>query len=71
MTRECRRHIVRGHSGSVVADADQPTAAVLESDLDERRAGVDGVLHQLLHHRGRTLDNLARGDLIGHGAGKN
>ena len=48
-------------------DLDERLAAVLERDAHVPCAGVERVLHQLLHHRGRSLDDLARGDLIGDG----
>ena len=43
-------------------------AAVLDRDVDRRRAGVERVLDQLLDDRRRTLDDLAGGDLVGDGA---
>ena len=38
--------------------------ATLNLDPQPRGAGIDRVLDQLLHHRGRSLHDLARGDLI-------
>ena len=32
--------------------------------LDFRRPGVNGVLHQFLHHRRGTLDDLPGGNLV-------
>ncbi len=34
------------------------------STLSRRGAGIDRILDQLLHHRGRPLHDLPRGDLI-------
>ena len=45
-------------------------AAFLERHRDALRAGIDGVLHQLLHGAGRPLDHLAGGDLVDQGGGK-
>ena len=42
-------------------------AALLQGDGDAVRAGVDGVLDQLLHRARRTLDHLARGDAVDQG----
>ena len=40
--------------------------ALLKLNPDPRRARVEAVLDEFLDHRGRALDDLARGDLIGH-----
>ena len=56
--------IVAGHAGAVVADANEPAAAAVGHDLDMVRAGVEGVLDQLLDHARRALDHLARGDAV-------
>ena len=48
---------------SVTRTSRRPPASSV--DLDLAGAGVDGVLHQLLHHRGRPLDHLAGGNLLG------
>ena len=52
------------HAAAVVGDRDQRAAAVVQRDLDAPRAGVDGVLDQLLDRRGRPLDHLAGGDAV-------
>ena len=49
---------------AVVADADQAAPAGLDRDLDQGGAGVERVLDQFLHRRGRPLDDLARGDAV-------
>ena len=74
------RELVARDAGAVVGDADAPDAAALEVDVDLRRARVERVLEQLLQRRRRTLDDLARGDLVdevvgqrlnpGHGKGR-
>ena len=46
-------------------DPDQPLAAVGIGDVDPPRPGVERVLDQFLHRRGRPLDHLARGDAVG------
>ena len=45
-------------------------AAILDRDVDRRRARVERVLDELLDDRRRTLDDLARRDLVGDGAGE-
>src|SRR5262249_58617700 len=52
------------HAGAVVGDADEVPAGVPELDADGAGVGVEGVLDELLHHRGRPLDDLAGGDLV-------
>ncbi len=52
-----------GDAVAVVLDADRPHAAADQADDDLPGPGVDGVVEQLAHHRGRSLDDLAGGDL--------
>src|SRR6185312_13666062 len=59
-----QRQFVGRHAAAVVRDRNQRLAAVAQRDIDMGGAGVDGVLHQFLHRRGRTLDHFARGDAI-------
>jgi hypothetical protein len=40
------------------------TTAGLDRDLDPFRPGVERVLDQFLHRRGRPLDHFARGDAV-------
>ena len=56
-----------GHAAAIVADGDERATAVLDRDLDPPGAGVDRVLDQLLDHRGRAFDHLARGDAVDGG----
>ena len=54
------------HAAAVVHDLNQVLAAVAEIDLYGACACVDRILHHLLDHRGGTVDDLARRDLIGY-----
>ena len=54
----------RRHPAAVVDHFDAVDAAAGESHRNFARAGVDGVLDQLLQGAGRAFDNLARGDAI-------
>ena len=56
--------VVRVHAGAVVGDPDQREAALLDVDGDGSSPGVEGVLAELLDHRGRPLDHLAGRDLV-------
>jgi hypothetical protein len=61
---EREHEIGRRHAAAVVAHAHEPRPAFLEVDVDERRAGVERVLDQLLDDRRGPLDHLAGGDLV-------
>ena len=63
VARERERQLLARDAGAVVLDLHALDAAGLEHHGDRLRAGVDAVLQQLLQHRGRALDHLARGDL--------
>ena len=64
VTLEREARVGRAHAAAVVRDGDEIATAVAHLDADPRGAGVERVLDQLLHHRGRALDHLAGGDLI-------
>ena len=61
------RQFLGGHAAAVVLDGDEGTAAVADHDIDPRRSGVDGVLHQLLDDRRRPFDDLAGGNTVDDG----
>jgi hypothetical protein len=71
MTNQCECSIVAIHSRSVIADANQLVAALLDRDFDRRRSGIERVLDELLHHRRWTLDHFAGSYLISHRARQN
>ena len=64
MALDREREIGAGHPLAVVGDADQPPPAAVGRDLDAGRAGVEGILDQLLHDARRTLHHLAGGDAV-------
>jgi hypothetical protein len=64
---ERQRQFVRRDAAAVVGHADQRLAAVGHGDLDPRGPGVERVLHQLLHGRGRALHHLSRRDAVDRG----
>ena len=66
MAGQRERQLVALHAAAVVGDPNQAAAALLQRNLDGARAGIDGVLDQLLDHRGRALDHLSRRDAVDH-----
>ncbi len=64
MARQREREFVRRDAGAVVAHADQADPAVLDVDRELLRAGIEGVLDEFLDDGSRTLDDLARSDLV-------
>ena len=66
MAQKGRLGFVGRNAAAVVRDAQEGHAAVLQLDGDVPRAGVNGILDQLLGGAGRALDHLARGDEVGN-----
>ncbi len=65
MTFEGEFRVRTRHPVTVVFDRHELLPAEIDDDGDSRGAGVHGVLDELLHDRGRTLDDLAGGNLVG------
>ncbi len=59
-------HVGGVDAAAVVGDPDVGHASPLDLHREGMGPGVDGVLHQLLHHRGGALHHLAGGDEVGH-----
>ena len=55
---EAQHGVVGGHAAAVVYHLDKRTAGVCHGNLYVRGAGVYRILHEFLHHRGRSLDHL-------------
>ena len=70
MALEGEHRVVARHPLAVVRDAQEPSAARLDVQLDPPRSRVDRVLDKLLGDRRRALDDLARGDLVGDVVGE-
>ncbi len=64
MALEGEKGVVLVHAAAVVDNADQALAAAFDLDEDIGGAGIDGILHQFLHHRRRPFDHLAGGNLV-------
>jgi hypothetical protein len=67
---ERQGEFLRPHAAAVVADRDEAPPAVAERNGNGARPSVEGVLHQLLDHRRRALDDLAGGDAVDQGLGQ-
>src|SRR5205807_9215347 len=65
MSGDCEREVAGLDAAAVVTDPDTNQSTTLGDDVDPGRAGVEGVLAQLLDRRGGTLDNLTGGDGVG------
>ena len=70
MPLERQHGIIAHHAASIICDLDQLFSARLHADLDPRRARIQSVLEQLLHHGRRPLHHFAGGDLVGNLLGK-
>jgi hypothetical protein len=64
MTLDRKRQIGFVHAASVVNYANESAAAILYRDVNAPRAGVEGVLDELLDGGTGALDYLAGGDAI-------
>ncbi len=58
--------VVRAHPAPVVYHLNQELTAAFDDDIDLVGLRVQGVFHQLLDHRGRTVYHLAGRDLVGN-----
>jgi hypothetical protein len=56
--------VVGRHAAAIVAYGDPLAPPVAHLDPHATRPRVEGILHELLHHRGRSLDHLAGSDLV-------
>ncbi len=70
MPRDCQRQFVRGDTATVVADTDQPDAALFELDIHARGTGIECIFDQFLDHRCGPLDNFAGSDLVDQNLGQ-
>src|ERR1051325_6129899 len=64
MTLKGKQRIVVRHPFPVAGDAQEAASPRFRIDMDAPRACIDRILDQLLDDRRRTLDDLARRDLV-------
>ena len=70
MPLEGQARISLRHAGAVVDDLDRRSPCISHHHTDVACTGINGVLHQLLDDRGGALNDLASGNLVGYGIGK-
>ena len=66
MTLETEQGILRPHATAVVGHLDEGPPRILHHHIHPRGASINGIFHQLLHNRCRTLYDLARCNLVGN-----
>ena len=71
MALEGQHGIVAHHAAAIIGDLDKLLAAGFDVHANAPCARIQRVLQQLLHHRGRPLHDLARGDFVGYVFGEN
>ena len=62
--RQSQLEFMLRDAAAIVADADKLRAARFDFDTYLTRTGIEAVLDEFLHHRGRAFDHLACGDLV-------
>jgi hypothetical protein len=62
--------LLGGHAATVVGHRNERAPALAQVDVDVARAGVEGVLDQLLDRGRRTLDHLAGGNPVDQSFGQ-
>ena len=70
VTLERQSGISLRHSLAIVDDLYGSTSGINDDHMDGRRPGINGILYQLLDHRGRALDHLTSRNLVGYAVGK-
>ena len=70
VARECELKLFARDAAPVVAHSKELHAARLEVHRNRARARVEAVLEQLLQRGGRSIDDFARGDLVGEKLGQ-
>ena len=59
MPFKAQNGLVRRHSATVVNDLNQGPSGILDHHGNLVGSGIHGILHQLLHHRSRSLNDLS------------
>src|SRR5208337_1403670 len=70
MTLESEPGVLRAHAVPVVGYRDESGPPIAHLHTHARRAGIDGVFDQLLHHGGRSFHHLPGRNLVDQGVGQ-
>ena len=66
MPQDAQLGVFFGHPRAVVSEKDALSATIGYLYLYTCSTGVQGVLGELLHHRGGAIDDLSCGDLLSY-----
>ena len=66
VTFKTQLRVLGRHALAVVEHVDGRSACVKHVHFNASRTRIHGILHQFLDHGGGTLNDLTRGNLIGH-----
>ncbi len=65
MTLQTQQGVIAAHAIAVVRHPDERPSTGTDLNRDAVGIGIEGILDELLHDRGRAFDDLASGDLVG------
>ena len=65
MAFEAQQRVIAIHPAAIIHHANGAVTATTNEHFDARRTGIQRIFHQLLHHTGRPLHDLARCNLAG------
>ena len=63
MALECKQRVIALHATAIITDFNKGLPPLLKLYRNLSGSSIDGVIHQLAHHRGRPLHHFASGDL--------
>ena len=64
MALETKDSLVRRHSATIVDYLDKGSSRILDNYCNLVSSGIDSILHELLHHGCRSLNDLSRSDHV-------
>jgi hypothetical protein len=70
MALQAEQGVIAAHAVAIVRHPDERAPAGTDLDRDAMGVGIEGILDEFLHDRGRALDDLAGGDLVGDVVGE-
>ena len=64
MSQKCQRDLILFNSAAIVRNPDEGNPSLTDLHRDRSCLRIDRILQELLHHRSRTLNDLAGCDLV-------